>query len=541
MCRRTYLAIGLLVLLAFALRAVSLDGQSLWRDEVDALRFANAPLTELKARFTMAGWNGPLYHLLLRGWITLAGTSEYGLRFLSLWFGVICVALTYVLGRHLFGSIVGALGALLVSTAPYLVWYGREAKMYTLVSALALLAIYALRRAVEGAGRCWWAVQILATSFAFYSHILAALLIPVQVLLYLLWWPDARRQWVGGLSSLACLTLPYLPLLIWQWPLVFRARETGFYPYSLGEMGEILLYAWSLGLVASSGLENGLMRAAMAGLALLGLVNTLIPSGPAGRWGYEGSDGRSVARDRNWFRSVGSGLAPAIWLLLPYLAIGIVSTWQPLFTDRYLIWSAPAFYLLVALGLVSLLRLRKWGVWLTGLIVSLLLVANGVNVWRQVAIPIKSDFRSAAAFVTDYDETPRSGLAMEPPVGRYPLSIYFPMVLDEATDKVLVIFQIPHGRYVFDYYVPGGVYDWADGYYTNYRDASGGYEVSPAEHAAYMDSVTAGYDVVWLVLTEAEMWDDRGLTREWLEANGRRLDEAHFTRVDVYRYRLDRS
>ena len=53
-----------------------------------------------------------------------------------------------------------------------------------------------------------------------------------------------------------------------------------------------------------------------------------------------------------------------------------------------------------------------------------------------------------------------------------------------------------------------------------------------------MASVTAGYDVVWLVLTEAAMWDDRDFTRDWLEINAQRVDEAHFTRVDVYRYQL---
>jgi hypothetical protein len=39
-----------------------------------------------------------------------------------------------------------------------------------------------------------------------------------------------------------------------------------------------------------------------------------------------------------------------------------------------------------------------------------------------------------------------------------------------------------------------------------------------------------------LVVTEMEMWDQRGLVRGWLEANARQVDEAHFTRVDVYRY-----
>ena len=37
-------------------------------------------------------------------------------------------------------------------------------------------------------------------------------------------------------------------------------------------------------------------------------------------------------------------------------------------------------------------------------------------------------------------------------------------------------------------------------------------------------------------ITEMEMWDQRGLVRAWLEANMRRADEAHFARVDVYRY-----
>ncbi|HEY67325.1 MAG TPA: hypothetical protein G4N97_03540, partial [Thermoflexia bacterium] len=242
-------AVGLLALVAFTIRAVSLDAQSLWRDEVDALRFATAPWSEMLATFTRPGWNGPLYFLLLRGWITLTGTSEYAMRFFSLTFGVLCVPLVYVLGCRLFNRPVGLFAALLVATSPYLTWYGQEVKMYTLVPALALSAIYGLRRAIGGAGWQWWAVQVVATSLAFYSHILAALLIPVQILLYLAWWPRSRKQWIGALVSLACLTLPYLPLVVWQAPLVLRARETGFYPYSLGEMARILLNGWSMGML----------------------------------------------------------------------------------------------------------------------------------------------------------------------------------------------------------------------------------------------------------------------------------------------------
>ncbi|RLC58726.1 MAG: hypothetical protein DRI79_00600 [Chloroflexi bacterium] len=480
-------AVGLLALVAFTIRAVSLDAQSLWRDEVDALRFATAPWSEMLATFTRPGWNGPLYFLLLRGWITLTGTSEYAMRFFSLTFGVLCVPLVYVLGCRLFNRPVGLFAALLVATSPYLTWYGQEVKMYTLVPALALSAIYGLRRAIGGAGWQWWAVQVVATSLAFYSHILAALLIPVQILLYLAWWPRSRKQWIGALVSLACLTLPYLPLVVWQAPLVLRARETGFYPYSLGEMARILLNGWSMGMLGWGWPWGTIL---VGTLAVWGLVSSIFPF----------KRRRRPGTSRDCFALVG-------WLVTPLLAVWLISLWQPLFTDRYLIWAAPAFYLLVAIGLASLWRFEGWGYWAVALLLSVILTFNGVNLWQQAAVPIKSDFRAAAAYVAEH-----------------------------RTCDELIIFQIPYGKYTFDYYFPEDEYPWAEGLYTNHRAPDGSYLMSEQEAAHYMQEMTAGYDAIWLIATETAMWDERGLVQAWLEANAQRVDEAHFAQVDVYRY-----
>jgi mannosyltransferase len=552
--RSLYLAVIVsLVLAAFTLRTVSLDAQSLWRDEVDAMRFATVPLDEVLSNFTRPGWNGPFYFLLLRGWIALTGTSEYAMRFLSLFFGVLCVPLAYALGSRLFNPRTGTFAALLVSVSPYLTWYSQEVKMYTLVPVLALLAIYALRRAVDGDGWYWWGVQVFATSLAVYTHIVAALLIPVQVLIYFTWWPKARRQWLGALISLACFTLPYLPLAGWQmsllfqdgvdqvfqspdqivpallagWrtrnPLLLRSRVTGFGHYTLGRMLHILLTNWSVGYFGFSGLARFEGTILMAGLAGWGLLSFFLSL-------------------RRWGEALRKRLSLLCWLAVPGLIVWYISLRQPLFTDRYFIWSALAFYLLIAVGLAALWRLGGWRQGLVLLLVALVLVFNGVNQWLQATTPGKADFRGAVGYMAErYGASGVEGGQVVPAPATCEgcsYDVHLPLVTSDSEFSELIVFQIPYAKYSFNYYFPHTSYPWAEGLYTNHFHPDGSYVMSEAQAAEEMERMTEGYRVVWLVATEAEMWDERGLVKGWLDAHMRLTNETEGTYlwVDVYRY-----
>ena len=458
-----------LVAVAFAIRVSTLTTQSLWRDEVDALRFATAPWREMLDTFTRPGWNGPLYFALLRAWVAVTGTSEFALRYLSLIFGAVAVALAFALGRRWVGLTPAILCAVLFTVSPYLIWYSQEAKMYTLILAMAMLAAYALRQAIKTNRALWWAALVVATSIAFYAHILAALLIPVEMILAILWGWESRQSgwWKGALVSFACLTAPYLPLLRWQLPLVFTPAQTGYAFYPFTDMLLVMLNAFATGI-------SGSLPAAATWPAGVLFIAGVIFGGV--RW-----------REK---------LIMLIWCLLPAAMLFIASLNRPIFTDRYLIWIGPAFYLLVALGGLALWRMWKP---LGSLVLIAVIGLALAGTHAQLAQPIKSDFRSAAHYI-------------EP---RY-------------TPGDLVIFQIPYVRYTFDYYYHKP-YDWAEGLFTNYG-------MSDADVDTQMRAMTAGRKTVWLVASEMTMWDSHLQVWHWLESRARRQDAAEFAQVIVYRY-----
>jgi 4-amino-4-deoxy-L-arabinose transferase-like glycosyltransferase len=476
---------GAMVALAFVARIVALDAQGLWRDEVDQWRFALQPWGEMLRNFTREGWNGPLYSPLLRVWIGLTGDAAFTMRYFSLLWGVVSVALLYVLVKRWVDERAALWSTLLLALSPYMVWYAQEIKMYTWVPMLALLALYALDRACVRPSRRWWAMVLAATTFAFYSHLLAALLIPVGVLWFWLHPQRHARAWRGGVVTLGFLTVPYLPMLRWIAPLLLAERETGYPAYSLGQMATTLFSGWTLGV--SQGLSAGGLPVYTA--LFLGMMAVVGMAALAFRQ-------RFAVLVQLW-----------LWILVPLLLLWLVSLRGSIFTDRYLIWVAPAFYAFAGMGLAALHNFRRWS-----LLILLLhtLLLNGASLYRQVTIPIKPQFHLA----TRHIEASR------------------------APDELL-LFQIPYNHHVVGYYAGAPLDPWAEAPFTNWRQADGSYFVYMPYVDKEMTSITSGYSGIWLVYSEFAMWDDRELVRQWLDYNARLVGRQSYVGVDVFHYVVD--
>ncbi len=497
-------AVIALLFVAFILRMANLTGESLWRDEVDSVRFAFEPLSDVLARFTMTGFNGPLYHLIVRSWLSLAGVSDFALRYLSVTCGVALVALVYVLGRRMFGARAGFMAAWLATISPVLVWYAGEGKMYSLQPMLLALALYALLRATDspsnGRSLRWWMVFVVAASLSFYVHVLSPLFVPVAVLFFLAQWPAARRHLIGGAAALALLTLPYLPLLAWQASALLQGGDIGHRFYPLGQIAWALASHWLFGLDgrapllwAASGESVMLVRRFAIALGLMLVAYGLLVTA------------RCALRDAREAKAWRMQLATLGWMALPALLMFLISLRMPLFLPRYALWSAPAFYLLTGVGLSRLLAEQRAGRVMAQLGLVAVSAISLAGVAAQVIYPIRPDLRGAVAYV-----------------------------LRHARPGDKVVFQIPYMKHSFTYYAerfgcPPAQLQLAEAPFTNYG-------MSPDDVARVMRALVDSAPRVWLFESEAAMWDQRGLVRRWFDETLTSLDRRAFRGVEVGLY-----
>lgn len=217
---RTVLGVLALTAVAAALRLEGI-GTWYWVDEALSVGIARHPLTDIPHLLLQDG-SPPLWYLLLHGWTSAFGTSAAATHALSLVFGLLTVPVAWVLGRRLFGARAAWFVASLAAVSPFVTYFARETRMYSLVVVLALVVACTFVEAfVDGneRARWWFAASLLALlythNWGLYTGVACALAIgPIAV---------ARRDWRGVLRRaivpfglVAVGYLPWLPSLLAQ-------------------------------------------------------------------------------------------------------------------------------------------------------------------------------------------------------------------------------------------------------------------------------------------------------------------------------------
>ena len=286
---------------------------SIWVDESFTARAAHSSYASY-----VEGYHW-LYYSLLRPWTAVAGTSEWALRFPSVVGAMIASALVVVLGRKLFDRWVALAAGLFLATSPFVVQWSQQARGYTLLLALSLVATLLLLRALERGTRLDWAIYGVSYAAVLVWHPVAGLLLvaPQAVLAY------QRRERVMPHGLLAAVIICALGV---PWVAQIAMRSTG----------EGVAMNWLKAPTLDVGTRALLDVSGITGLgALLCLL---------GLWVLVRTRRRD---DAVWL---------SVWAFSPFLLALAVSTFRPIYLDRYLMVASPAFALLAGVAVMGVGR-----------------------------------------------------------------------------------------------------------------------------------------------------------------------------------------
>ncbi len=161
-----------IVVLGAGLRFYKLGSRSLWLDEVITAQYQGADtLTEVLRESNKYWDTRPLPAVLT--WTSQGlGQDEAALRTPFAVAGVLTILAIYRLGATLFRPRAGLFAACLYAILPFSVWYGQEARPYTLVMLLSTLQmLLAYQVMVIGRRRAWFGLALISI-VSLYTHYL---------------------------------------------------------------------------------------------------------------------------------------------------------------------------------------------------------------------------------------------------------------------------------------------------------------------------------------------------------------------------------
>ena len=473
----------ILILAALSLRLISLTRNGLWVDEASSVAVSALTVPDIVAA-SKVDPHPPGYYLLLHGWTALLGRSEYAVRLLSVFAGVLSVAGTYLLAKVMFRERTARLAAWCVCLSPALIEYAQETRMYALLVLCSVILTWAAVRIVtryaNGITRFSRSAHLtyalvgvigLYTQYYFMFVILAVNLWAFVKLSRAERWRD-----IGYWSLLQAATI--LPFGVWV-PILLHQSQAFVFTWIGQPNATSVLNALSYLTLGQGNPSLGLVL----GLALTGVVLS----------------GLTVARLARDMQAVDAVLL-VIWAIFPMAFSYFLSQSHPVFIDRQFLLSIPAIVLLMVGGLTDRRAVT------IGALVFTIGVLPGLN--RLYFENRKQEWRELVSYIQTHSE---------------------------PTDLVYV--NPAGGRVAVDYYLERSMA--VDGYPPQFSLLLGGFhgERTTADNVNRLLTQLAGkHHRVWLIQFVASYWDPEQHLTRWLEGHMTLEETPTFRGLDVRLY-----
>jgi len=388
------ISISLILLgIFFRFQALANSG-SYWYDEILSIEFAQKPFLEMW-QYLRLDTNPPLYYLLVGMWGRIFGFGEIAMRSFALVWGILTIPAIYILAGKLFDRKTGILAAVLYSLSTFAIYYSTEARMYSLLFFLITLSLYSFWTLVHQ-DRPYSKPALygyfLFTLAALYVHITAIWLLIAQGTYLLI----KRKHYALLFFTMPVIAILFLP---WLWSL-------GNYFMELHHLG-VLSSGWIFYFISSS--------PTLVDTPLSFLVLTTLRSIPSLFYAlyllvilillFSSIQIKKENNKKSLSLQLNSPREALLFCFLVFLIPLILSAVTlNLPQSRYYIVSAVAFYILLAKGLVEILKNKNiflillrplflFGLTLVVVLTSLSIARAGTpkGVWEDAATFVKEN------------------------------------------------------------------------------------------------------------------------------------------------------
>ena len=376
----------LLTLLALGLRLVGLNWQPLWWDEGYSLYAAGMPIGKMIVE-TAEDIHPPFYYALLHMWSQFTGMGPASARLFSVFIGVVTVLILFLLARHLGGRKLAWATGLLAAINPFLIYYSQEVRMYALTALLGLVSTYFMFLWLENQGspnvraaRLIMAGYLLATGASLYTHYYTVFIPLAQTIFVVVVYRhrDKLKEWLICQGLLIILYLPWVVFTLSKLTSYVSGKVSVEKSSPLGPLDFLRHHftAFSLGHLPPQWTDlywGTLLFLLLAALGVLKARQTIS-------------------------RSIWTTFGPILLLVSLFGAymINLVYPFHPSGFERLLLFAAPAYCLLLALGCVYLWQAKRI---IAILAFVPLITTNGLSLWAFYNTPryVNDDYRPLIA------------------------------------------------------------------------------------------------------------------------------------------------
>jgi len=348
----------------------------------------------------------PLYHVLLHFWRIAFGDTILEARLMSLVFYILSIPALYALGTLAYNRRVGFFVAFLFSISPFMNWYGNEIRMYTLFTFFVILNQYFFVKILKGSGNDRehsdhiWALYTLTAILGVFSHYFFFLSLASQAVFYFmqkdLFPPGSLKRFVYAMAIVGVVFLPWALYVLHlgqaanQEPLLavpttinlFSTVSQFVFGFQNDNINTVLLSLWPVTIV----------------FAFLGLRNRA---------------GRTSLPATQYF----------LVTLLVSIFIAFVGSFivAPVFVSRYLIFTVPSLYLLLASMFES--YSAQWATLARYGIAAVMIVTLAIEILSPTT-PVKENYEAATAYLNSH-ATAQDVIILSAPFTVYPVQYYY--------------------------------------------------------------------------------------------------------------------